>query len=120
VVGYYVGSRPQTSSLSVQSTSLASQNLAAQKKNAGAQKFYVRPRLGKFDTLQQLAAPSTMLSTLALNSGYHGFMLAGGRFTTLDVPIAVDTFPMASNALGVIVGHYSDEFGYGHGFIAQR
>jgi probable HAF family extracellular repeat protein len=108
VVGYYVGSRPQTTSLGVQS------------KSPGVRRGRVRPKVGKFDALEQISSASPMLNTLALNSGYHGFVLAGGKFTTLDVPIAVDTFPMASNVQGVIVGYYSDEFGYGHGFIAQR
>ena len=46
---------------------------------------------------------------LAPSSGYHGFVLAGGKFTTLDIPAAVDTLPMASNARGVIVGQYTDD-----------
>jgi probable HAF family extracellular repeat protein len=108
VVGYYVGSRPQTTSLSLQSKSL------------GAQRYRVRPRLGKLDTLEQTPSASAMLTTLALDTGYHGFVLAGGRFITLDVPGAVDTLPMASSVQGVIVGQYLDGSGYGHGFIAQR
>ena len=117
VIGYYVGSRPQSES---QTLSVPSKSPGAQGRSLGLQRSRGRPRLGKFHPLEEPPSASAMLTAVTLNSGYHGFVLAGGKFTTLDVPIAIDTLPMASNAQGLIVGHYTDEFGYGHGFIAQK
>jgi len=48
----------------------------------------------------------------------HGFLLAEGEFTTIDVPGAMGTLPTGINAAGQIVGGYTDASGTGHGFLA--
>src|SRR5579875_3598960 len=46
----------------------------------------------------------------------HGFLLIGGRFTTIDYPGASSTFPSMINPRGDIVGAYTAG-GMGHGFL---
>jgi probable HAF family extracellular repeat protein len=47
----------------------------------------------------------------------HGFALAGGTFSTLDVPGAAATFALGINAGGQIVGGYTDSSGATHGLL---
>lgn len=49
----------------------------------------------------------------------HGFMLTGGRFTTIDVPGAApaQTLARGINAVGQIVGGYIDTARHYHGFL---
>ena len=47
----------------------------------------------------------------------HGFELASGQFTTVDVPGAVWTRALSVNSLGTIVGAYADSVGKIHGFL---
>jgi uncharacterized membrane protein len=48
----------------------------------------------------------------------RGYVLAGGRFTTIDGPSAVNTAVVRSNTAGTIVGYYEDAAGAHHGFVA--
>jgi probable HAF family extracellular repeat protein len=51
-------------------------------------------------------------------TGRHGFLLSGGTYTTLDLPLAtMGTFATGINALGQIVGFYQDSLGHYHGFL---
>ena len=54
-------------------------------------------------------------------SGFHGFVLRDGRYTSVDVPFqgARDTRAVGINALGWIVGTYVGADGRTHGFLAQ-
>jgi len=45
-------------------------------------------------------------------------MLAGGTFTTIDVPGAISTVASKINNKGQIVGYYQDSTGQFHGFLA--
>ncbi len=47
----------------------------------------------------------------------HGFLYAGGAYSTVDVPGAIATTIRDINNLGVIVGDYVDPGGVDHGFI---
>jgi uncharacterized membrane protein len=49
----------------------------------------------------------------------HGFLLSGGRLTTIDVPGAVRTIAFGINERGDIVGGYADSAGF-HGFLLSR
>jgi uncharacterized membrane protein len=47
----------------------------------------------------------------------RGYVLAGGRFTPVDGPDAVNTAVLRSNTAGTIVGYYEDAGGAHHGFV---
>jgi probable HAF family extracellular repeat protein len=47
----------------------------------------------------------------------HGFLYAGGKFTTIDFPGARNTYPYGINNAGEIVGYYEDGTRYDHGFL---
>lgn len=49
----------------------------------------------------------------------HGFLLSGGRSTTIDVPGAIRTIAFGINERGDIVGGYADGAGF-HGFLLSR
>jgi len=49
-------------------------------------------------------------------SGTHGFMDAGGVYTTLNAPGAVKTYAYGINGTGRVVGYYVDASGVTHGF----
>ncbi len=53
--------------------------------------------------------------------GTHGFLLAHGRFTTIDVPGATagTTNAYGINATGQIVGSFGDAKNVVHGFLAS-
>jgi probable HAF family extracellular repeat protein len=51
------------------------------------------------------------------SGGRHGFLLSGGTYTTLDDPLATNTFASGINASGQIVGYYRDASGGFHGFL---
>jgi len=51
------------------------------------------------------------------NSIPHGFELASGKFTTVDVPGAMWTRALSVNSSGTIVGAYADSGGKIHGFL---
>jgi hypothetical protein len=96
VVGYYLGSDSET-------------------KQTAVKRSRRQRSMGKMiETLEQSRSFS-----LAVDFRYHGFVLAGGKFTTVDVPGAVDTLPMASNTAGLLVGQYTDAAGNRHGYLAQ-
>jgi probable HAF family extracellular repeat protein len=47
------------------------------------------------------------------NSGYHGFLLSDGVYTTLDDPLATQyTYAFGINNAGQVVGSYDDSTGY--------
>src|SRR2546430_17613506 len=50
------------------------------------------------------------------NSVFHGFVLSGGSFTTLDAPLAQSTQAFGINDAGQIVGFFSDA-STTHGFL---
>jgi hypothetical protein len=49
----------------------------------------------------------------------HGFLLSGGRLTTIDVPGPIRTIGFGINERGDIVGGYADGAGF-HGFLLSR
>jgi uncharacterized membrane protein len=49
----------------------------------------------------------------------HGFLLSGGRVTTIDVPGAIRTIAFGINERGDIVGGYTDGAGF-HGFLLSQ
>jgi uncharacterized membrane protein len=49
-----------------------------------------------------------------------GFLLDGGRFTTITVPGALATNPQGINNRGQIVGSYADDAGRQHAFVRDR
>lgn len=49
----------------------------------------------------------------------HGFLVSGGRLTSIDVPGAVRTIAFGINERGDIVGGYADSAGF-HGFLLSR
>ncbi len=51
------------------------------------------------------------------DNGSHGFIYAGGKVTTFDVPKAFTTYVTGLNATGEIVGYYLDASHNQHGFI---
>jgi probable HAF family extracellular repeat protein len=54
-------------------------------------------------------------------SGYHGFLLSGGKYTTFDDPSAANfTTPHGINNIGQIVGSYGDSGGFSHGFLLSN
>jgi probable HAF family extracellular repeat protein len=50
-------------------------------------------------------------------SHFHGFLLSGGNYTTLDVPGSQYTSAQGINASGQIVGNYVDANSVEHGFL---
>jgi hypothetical protein len=50
-------------------------------------------------------------------SSTHGFVLASGTYTSIDVPGAASTFPKAIGPTGMIGGSYTDASDLSHGFI---
>src|SRR5437660_12906908 len=52
------------------------------------------------------------------NSVFHGFVLSGGSFTTLDGPLAQSTQAFCINDAGQIVGFFSDA-STTHGFLQR-
>jgi hypothetical protein len=48
----------------------------------------------------------------------RGYVLAGGRFTPVDVPGATETAVVRSNTAGALVGWYQDANGVYHGYVA--
>src|SRR5262249_17856672 len=50
-------------------------------------------------------------------SGTHGFVYAGGHFTTIDVPHAFATEVRGIDNAGNIVGDFTDSDGVIHGFL---
>jgi probable HAF family extracellular repeat protein len=52
--------------------------------------------------------------------GFHGFLYSGGKWVTLDDPLAANASTAANsiNNAGQIVGYYNDGSGGTHGFIA--
>jgi hypothetical protein len=59
-------------------------------------------------------------STIDSSGNDHGFLLSGGRFTTIDFPGAVATDLNDINPSGDIVGQYADSDGNEHGFILRK
>src|SRR5207302_440744 len=59
------------------------------------------------------------LSCAFTTVGSHGFLLSGGSYTTLDVPVpgASQTTAGGINPRGDIVGTYVDSSGHSHGFL---
>lgn len=108
VVGYYVGSTPASERTSANSR-MAVQRSRGQRSMGKA--IEIETATPERSRSFSLAAAATI--------SYHGFVLAGGKFATVDAPGAVDTLPMASNTAGLIVGQYTDASGYRHGFLAQ-
>jgi probable HAF family extracellular repeat protein len=51
---------------------------------------------------------------------YHGFLLSGGTFTSLDYPRATSTQARGINLAGQIVGQYTDARGTTHGFLLSN
>jgi hypothetical protein len=48
----------------------------------------------------------------------HGFIeTASGRLIGVDIPGVSDTFILGDNDLGQVVGSYTDQLGYTHGFL---
>jgi probable HAF family extracellular repeat protein len=52
-------------------------------------------------------------------TGYVGFLLSGGKYTTISVSDSVDTDVTGVNQLGQIVGFYVDTAGNDHGYLYQ-
>lgn len=52
------------------------------------------------------------------NEGDHGFLLSNGIFSSIDYPIASDTFARDINNNSQVVGRYDDASGRRHGFLA--
>lgn len=53
----------------------------------------------------------------SLPSATHGFMLAAGTYTSIDVPGAASTFPKTIASNGTVGGTYTDASDLSHGFI---
>jgi uncharacterized membrane protein len=120
VVGYYIGLDAATESVS------SSANLAVQpargRQGIGKIKDPLASNLSlaaaqDLSSLQRTKIPQPGPS-VNVTFGTHGFVLAGGKFTTVDVPDATATYVTASNTKGTLVGQYTDAFGFFHGFIA--
>jgi hypothetical protein len=106
VVGYYIGigSTLQSSRMAVQQSRV--------QRDIGRD-------MGKVIEKREQSRMSSLSSLAAVRFSFHGFVLAGGKFTTVDVPGAVDTLLMASNTAGLLVGQYTDADGFRHGFLVQ-
>jgi uncharacterized membrane protein len=50
---------------------------------------------------------------------WHGYLLSGASFTSIDFPGSTGTGPYGINSAGQIVGKYFDADGSTHGFIAE-
>ena len=50
---------------------------------------------------------------------WHGFLLSGDKFTSIDFPGAKQTFPMGINSRGDIAGYYGLD-GVQHGFLLSK
>lgn len=66
-------------------------------------------------------ATGQIVGSLLDATGSHGFLLAAGSFTTIDVPGAAagTTNAYGINAAGQIVGGFADANGVVHGFVAS-
>ena len=64
---------------------------------------------------------TTRVTSWAITSGNgeRGFLLSGGKYTTISFPDSVDTDVTGINQLGQIVGYYVDTAGNDHGFLYQ-
>ena len=49
--------------------------------------------------------------------GFHGFLLSGGSYTTIEPPGALHSTALAINDSGQIVGNFEYADGLGHGFL---
>ncbi len=67
------------------------------------------------NTAGQIVGSSTVGSPSSYH--WHGFMLAGGRFTPIDVPGATDIRAYGINAAGQIVGDFQDAGRMWHGYV---
>ena len=54
------------------------------------------------------------------DGNFHGFVLSGGTYSTLDFPGANFTYGGGINNFGVIVGQYQDSYGTIHGYEASQ
>src|SRR2546425_1064389 len=51
---------------------------------------------------------------------FHGFLVAKGTFTTIDVPGSTSTLAFGINGRGQIVGQYKDVGGMFHGYRLDK
>jgi len=52
--------------------------------------------------------------------GIHGFLISGGAFTPIDIPGATATGAAGINARGDVVGAYSNDTRFFHGYLLSR
>jgi len=64
--------------------------------------------------------PTRIVGTYVDGSNqFHGFSLANGKFTPVDVPNATFTWITGINPEGDLVGFYLDQGGSQHGFVQR-
>ena len=56
----------------------------------------------------------------ATDAGFHGFLLSGGIYTTIDPPGSTRTIASGINDSGQIVGNFNDAADVGHGFLLSE